>query len=224
MYETADEHDVDLMSVDQLRERRPDLVDAIANEAKTLAFKEARKMSDTEDRVKELEGQNATLTTERNTAQEALEEAEKKEARAEAKSTIDKAISEAELPDASKKRLTERFADAENSDEIEEAVKAEIAYVAELSESGKVKGFGPSKTGDGPSAEALKESAKRFLGEGNKVQFTMLFRGRERFNKEFAINIFDNILKELGESIKIERGASMEGRRMTMIVGPVRTK
>ncbi len=165
MYETAGEHDVDLMSVDQLRERRPDLVDAIANEAKNLALQEARKMSDSEDRVKELEGDNATLTTERNTAQAALEEAEKEKARAEAKSVIDKAISEAELPDASKKRLTERFADAENSDEIEEAVKAEIAYIAELSESGKVKGMGPSKNGKGPSEEEMKESAKRFLGE-----------------------------------------------------------
>ncbi len=165
MYETADEHDVDLMSIDQLRERRPDLADAIANEAKTLALQEARKMTEAKERESELEGQVATLTVERNDAQTALEEAQKEKAKAEAKSVIDKAISEADLPDASKKRLTERFADAENSDEIEEAVKAEIAYIAELSESGKVKGMGPSKNGKGPSEEDMKESAKRFLGE-----------------------------------------------------------
>jgi translation initiation factor IF-3 len=68
------------------------------------------------------------------------------------------------------------------------------------------------------------DRAKRFLGEGNKVQFTMLFRGRERFNREFAAGIFDAILGDLGDSVKIERAPSMEGRRMTMIVAPVKHK
>lgn len=68
------------------------------------------------------------------------------------------------------------------------------------------------------------DRAKRFLGEGNKVQFTMLFRGRERFNREFAVGIFDAILVEFGDAIKIERPPSMEGRRMTMIVAPVKRK
>ena len=166
MYE-SDRHDVDLLTVGELRERRPDLVDAIANEAKSVALQEARRMSETEDRVKELEGTVATLTTERNTAQESLAEAEREQARAEAKSVIDKAISEVDLPDASKTRLTERFADAENSDEIAEAITAEVEYIAELSEAGKVKGMGPSSNGKGPSAEDLKESAKRFLPDAS---------------------------------------------------------
>ncbi len=66
------------------------------------------------------------------------------------------------------------------------------------------------------------DRAKGFLGEGNKVQFTMLFRGRERFNREFAVGIFDSILGELSDTIKVERAPSMEGRRMTMIVAPVK--
>lgn len=64
--------------------------------------------------------------------------------------------------------------------------------------------------------------AKRFLAEGNKVQFTMLFRGRERFNREYAREIFDDILAECGDAIKVERAASMEGRRMTMVVSPAK--
>ncbi len=64
--------------------------------------------------------------------------------------------------------------------------------------------------------------ARRFLDEGNKVQFTMLFRGRERFNREFAINIFNGILEEFGETVKVERAAGMEGRRMTMIIAPIK--
>ncbi len=66
------------------------------------------------------------------------------------------------------------------------------------------------------------DRAKKFLELGHKLQFTMLFRGRERFNREFAANIFKGILAELGETIKIERPASMEGRRMTLLVSPVK--
>lgn len=62
--------------------------------------------------------------------------------------------------------------------------------------------------------------ARDFLQEGHKVQFTMLFKGRERFHREIAQEAFDDILQELGEAAKIERPAGMEGRRMTMILSP----
>ncbi len=61
-----------------------------------------------------------------------------------------------------------------------------------------------------------------FLAEGHKVQFTMLFRGRERAHRDIAHNIFKGIVDELGETIKMERFPSMEGRRMTMVVSPVK--
>jgi len=62
--------------------------------------------------------------------------------------------------------------------------------------------------------------ARGFLDEGHKVQFTMLFRGRERVHRERAQQIFDELLAELGEAVKIERPAIMDGRRMTMLVAP----
>ena len=61
-----------------------------------------------------------------------------------------------------------------------------------------------------------------FLADGDKVQFTMLFRGRERFHKERANVIFDRLLAELGDTIKVERRPTVEGRRMTMVVAPVK--
>ena len=64
--------------------------------------------------------------------------------------------------------------------------------------------------------------ARGFLAEGNKVQFTMLFRGRERAHRDLASGIFQEILEELGETVKVERVPSMEGRRMTMVVSPVK--
>jgi translation initiation factor IF-3 len=64
--------------------------------------------------------------------------------------------------------------------------------------------------------------AKAFLGEGCKVQFTMLFRGRERAHRDRAIQAFQAIIEELGETVKVERFPAMEGRRMTMVVTPVK--
>ncbi len=62
--------------------------------------------------------------------------------------------------------------------------------------------------------------AREFLAEGHKVQFTMLFKGRERFHKEVASDIFNAIITDLGEVAKVERPPSMDGRRMVMIVVP----
>ncbi len=64
--------------------------------------------------------------------------------------------------------------------------------------------------------------AIRFFAKGNKVQFTMQFRGRERFNREIPLEIFDGILKMFGEKVKVERRPSMEGRVMIMILAPVK--
>ena len=62
--------------------------------------------------------------------------------------------------------------------------------------------------------------AREFLEEGNKVQFTMLFKGRERFHKEIATDIFKGIVEELGEAVKVERMPMMDGKRMVMVVSP----
>ncbi len=64
--------------------------------------------------------------------------------------------------------------------------------------------------------------AMSFLGQGNKVQFTMLFRGRERAHPDIALKIFRGIVEELGEQVKIERAARIDGRRMTMVLAPMK--
>lgn len=64
--------------------------------------------------------------------------------------------------------------------------------------------------------------AERFLAEGHKVQFTMLFRGRERFHKEIGRTIFERIAESFGDTIKIERPPRAEGNRLIMVVSPVK--
>jgi translation initiation factor IF-3 len=60
--------------------------------------------------------------------------------------------------------------------------------------------------------------ARGFLAEGHKVQFNMLFRGREMAHQDVGRAVMDAIVKDLAEVSKIERHPSMEGRRMTMLL------
>src|ERR1700691_2857689 len=58
------------------------------------------------------------------------------------------------------------------------------------------------------------------LKEGNKVQFTLQFKGREMAHQELGRDIFKKIKDELFLCSKVERDAKMEGRRMTMVLQP----
>ena len=53
--------------------------------------------------------------------------------------------------------------------------------------------------------------AIKFIEKGNKVQFTMLFRGREMAHVEHGYEIMEEILRTLDERAKIERPAKMMG-------------
>lgn len=64
------------------------------------------------------------------------------------------------------------------------------------------------------------DHAREFLKEGNKVQFTLQFRGREMAHLELGRDIFKKIKDELFLVSKIERDAKMEGRRMTLVLQP----
>jgi translation initiation factor IF-3 len=64
--------------------------------------------------------------------------------------------------------------------------------------------------------------AKEFLQEGHKVQFTMLFRGREMAHRDIALQIMNEVKDELGGIGKEEQAPKMLGRRMTMVLVPER--
>jgi len=61
-----------------------------------------------------------------------------------------------------------------------------------------------------------------FLERGDKVEFTMVFRGRERFHQEMGQEIFNSIIGSMGATIKVERPPRNEGRRMIMILAPAK--
>lgn len=62
--------------------------------------------------------------------------------------------------------------------------------------------------------------ARQFLKEGNKVQFTLQFRGREMAHTDLGRDIMNRVKQELFDVSKVERDARMEGRRMTMVLQP----
>lgn len=65
-------------------------------------------------------------------------------------------------------------------------------------------------------------NALRFLSKGDKVQFTMQFRGRERAHREIGTASFQRILEEIQEFVKVDRPPSMDGRNLIMVVAPVK--
>ena len=62
--------------------------------------------------------------------------------------------------------------------------------------------------------------AREFLKDGNKVQFTLRFKGREMAHVDLGRDIFTKVKTELFFVSKVERDAKMEGRRMTLVLQP----
>lgn len=62
--------------------------------------------------------------------------------------------------------------------------------------------------------------ARRFLEEGNKVQFIVRFRGRENAHPETGKAALDKILSGLTEVARLERMPHYENRVMTMVIAP----
>jgi translation initiation factor IF-3 len=62
----------------------------------------------------------------------------------------------------------------------------------------------------------------RFLGEGNKVKLTIMFRGREMAHPELGRKILDRVADDVAEFAIVESAARQDGRNMTMVLHPIR--
>ncbi len=59
-----------------------------------------------------------------------------------------------------------------------------------------------------------------FLQKGNKVQFTLMFRGREMMHMDNGLEVMQRIVSMVEGVGKVEREIQTLGRRMTMVIGP----
>jgi translation initiation factor IF-3 len=62
----------------------------------------------------------------------------------------------------------------------------------------------------------------RFLGEGNKVKLTIMFRGREMAHPELGLKILNRVAEDVGDVAVVESTPRQDGRNMTMVLHPVR--
>ena len=58
----------------------------------------------------------------------------------------------------------------------------------------------------------------KFLDEGDKVKFTLRFRGREMAHQQLGLKVLTHIREELGDKIRVEHEPSFEGRQVVMVV------
>ena len=68
--------------------------------------------------------------------------------------------------------------------------------------------------------EVKLKQAKKFLAEGNKVKFTMRYKGREMSANNMGKEILDRLLEDLEGLIKVDQAPKLEGKQMMMIVSP----
>jgi translation initiation factor IF-3 len=64
------------------------------------------------------------------------------------------------------------------------------------------------------------DHARKFLDNGNKVKFTVRFRGRQLAHKDFGRDKLDYIISELEDVGVVEKKPFMEGRNLVAIIGP----
>jgi translation initiation factor IF-3 len=67
-------------------------------------------------------------------------------------------------------------------------------------------------------------SVYKFLENGDKVKITMRFRGREMAHQELGRELLERVAEDVKEHGKVENIPNLEGRQMTMMIGPLPTK
>ncbi|MFW5682837.1 MAG: translation initiation factor IF-3 [Phycisphaeraceae bacterium] len=66
--------------------------------------------------------------------------------------------------------------------------------------------------------------AREFLEDGDKCQFTMLFRGRQMAHQGLALSNMRKIAASLEDIAQVEQQPRMQGRRATMVLAPGKAK
>lgn len=65
-----------------------------------------------------------------------------------------------------------------------------------------------------------KGHVERFLKSKDKVKVTIMFRGREVTHPERGVALLDRLAEELAELAIVEQRPNLDGRNMTMVLGP----
>jgi len=66
--------------------------------------------------------------------------------------------------------------------------------------------------------------ARKFLLDGHKVQIVQNFRGREMLHKHRGMERMQQIILDMADIAKVEMPPRQAGRRMTMMLAPIKSK
>jgi translation initiation factor IF-3 len=70
--------------------------------------------------------------------------------------------------------------------------------------------------------EVKMKAMSRFFDAGDKVKFTIRFRGREMAHKELGRDLLERVQKDAEDISKVELAPKLEGRQMIMILAPLK--
>ena len=65
------------------------------------------------------------------------------------------------------------------------------------------------------------KNAKKFIIKGDKVKFTVKFKGREMQHTNLGKDLMNRIIEETKDIAKVESQPKFEGRQMVMIIQPL---
>ena len=65
------------------------------------------------------------------------------------------------------------------------------------------------------------KNAKKFISKGNKVKFTVKFKGREMQHTDLGKDLMNKIIDDTKDVSKVESKPKFEGRQMVMIIQPL---
>jgi translation initiation factor IF-3 len=65
-------------------------------------------------------------------------------------------------------------------------------------------------------------SARKFIGEGDKLKVTLRFRGRELSHQQLGMDVLERVKENLQDVAKVEQHPKLEGKRMIMVMGPAK--
>ena len=66
----------------------------------------------------------------------------------------------------------------------------------------------------------FRSNAQKFLKEGNRVKFSLRFKGREMEHSNLGIDMLKRVKSDLDEYIRVEMEPKIEGRQAFLVVAP----
>jgi translation initiation factor IF-3 len=75
------------------------------------------------------------------------------------------------------------------------------------------------KTGEHDVDTKVAQACK-FLAHNDKVQITVIFRGREMQHQQEGRKVLDSLLEKLADAGTVERPPAMDGKKMTVLLMP----